>query len=317
MARAAVNTGYREVRVGPFSGPPVRVSWGAIIAGAVAALAVGILLHALGFALGLSAIDPRDPSTLRGSGLFTGIWSLITSFVALFVGGAVASRGSGVWTRGGGAIHGLVMWGLTTLIGTWLTLAAAANLLGGVFSVGKTAVEGGAGAVAAAAGSAGGAAKMAQNLGIDAKDALEPVNQRLRAEGKPEITPDQLQAATASVAQNAVRQGKIDRSQLVNSIAEHTALSRADAEAVAGRVEQQFAETRKDLGTTLKSVQTGALQAVEGSGTAFWGLFGALLLGMLSAVLGATVGVTKRRRLWAETEEPAYVPEPYVAHPRP
>jgi hypothetical protein len=312
MAEVAI-VERRAGRVGPFAGPPVRLSWGAIFGGAVAALAVGILLHALGFALGLSAIDPSKPSSLRGSGLFTGIWSLVCSFIALFIGGAVASRGSGVMTRGGGAIHGLVMWGLTTLVGTWLVLAAAANVIGGVASLGRTAVEGGASAVAAAGG---GAAQAAKGLGIDAGDALKPVNNRLRAQGKPQVTAQQLENATAAVAKDALNKGHVDRAMLVNSIAKNTSLSRADAEDVAARVEAQLNKTRGQVGEKLQSVQHGALQAAESTGTAFWGMFGALLLGMLSAVLGATVGVSKRRRLWAESGPPYVTTDPFAPQPR-
>ena len=79
--------------------PSERISWGAIIGGAVTALGVGALLYALGFALGLSAINPDNPSSFRASSIFTGIWSLVTSFLALFAGGMVASRGAGVYTR--------------------------------------------------------------------------------------------------------------------------------------------------------------------------------------------------------------------------
>jgi hypothetical protein len=293
MAQEAATAG-RAQRVGPFAGPPIRISWGAIFGGTVAALGVGILLHALGFALGLTAIDPNDPSSLRGSGMFTGVWSLVTSFIALFVGGMVASRGAGAMSKGGGAIHGLVMWGLTTLIAIALIVTFVARVIGGVASLGGAAVSGAAGAVAGAPG------QIATTLGIDAEAALAPINQRLQAEGKPPITAEQLQAATRDVAQDAVRQGRLDRETLVASIAQHTELSRADAEEIATRVEGQFQTATGQVGQAMRDVRTGALAAAEDTGKAFWGLFGALLLGMLSAVLGATTGVTKRQRLWAD-----------------
>jgi hypothetical protein len=43
------------------------------------------------------------------------VWALIAPLIALFVGGWVAARGSSIYTRGQGASHGLVMWGLTTV----------------------------------------------------------------------------------------------------------------------------------------------------------------------------------------------------------
>src|SRR5688500_12764152 len=104
-----------SVRGDVLSSPPARLSWGAIFAGAVAALGVWMMLYALGLALGLSSLDPNDPNTLKSSGAFTGIWGLITPLAALFVGGMVAGRGAGIVTKLGGAIHGLVVWGLTAL----------------------------------------------------------------------------------------------------------------------------------------------------------------------------------------------------------
>lgn len=294
MAQEVVTAG-RAQRFGLFAGPPIRMSWGAIFGGTVAALGVGILLYALGFALGLTAIDPSEPGTLRGSGIFTGIWSLVTSFIALFVGGMVASRGSGAMTKAGGAIHGLVMWGLTTLIGVALAFVLVSRIVGGVASLGGTAVSGAASAVSDVD-----PGKIASTLGIDADDALAPVNQRLQAEGKPKITAEQLTAATRDVVQDSVRRGRVDRESLVASIAQHTALSRTDAEQVASGVERQLQSASGKVGRTLEDVKTGALTAAEDTGKAFWGVFGALLLGMLSAVLGATVGMTKRQRLWGE-----------------
>ena len=274
--------------------PPSRMSWGAIFGGTVAALGVGILLHALGFALGLSAIDPNEPGTLRGSGIFTGIWSLVTAFIALFVDGLVAGRGAGALNKTGGGLHGLVMWGLTTLIAIWLVLLFVSRVVGGVASLGSAAVTGAANAIGGAPG------QIASAFGIDANDALGPVNQRLQAQGKPTITAEQLQAATRDVVQDAVRQGRLNREMLITSLSLHTSLTRSDAQEVAARVEQQFQSATGQAGQALQNVQTGALAAAEDTGKAFWGLFGALLLGMLSAVFGAIVGVSKRQRFWAD-----------------
>lgn len=284
-------------------GAPLRLSWPAIFAGAVAALALWAMLYTFGLALGLSTVDPNDPGSLKSSGIFTGIWSLLSPLVALFLGGMVASRGAGIVTRTGGALHGLVMWGLTTLAGAWVLSYIVGALASGVASVGKTAVGSGAQAVSGAASGAGGLGSLAQTFGINADDALAPINQRLRAEGKPTITAEQLTAATKDVVQEGLRQGRIERELLATNLAQHTALSRADAEEVAGRVETQF-NTAKDqmsaqLSSAKQSIQQGTLKAAGATGKAFWGVFGALFLGMISAILGAIAGVSKRQRAWA------------------
>src|SRR5262245_58582769 len=101
-------------------GMPFRISWGALFAGAVASLGVLILLYALGMALGLSTVNPDQRDTLRASGIFTGVWGLITPLIALFVGGWVAGRSVGPTSRLGGGLHGLLVWSLTAFAGAWL-----------------------------------------------------------------------------------------------------------------------------------------------------------------------------------------------------
>ena len=105
-----------------------------------------------------------------------------------------------------------------------------------------------------------------------------------------------------------MRQGRIERELLVSNLAERSALSRADAEEVATRVETQFNAAKEKMNAQVasakQSLQEGTLKAADATGKVFWGVFGALFLGMLSAVLGAITGVSKRQRAWAE-EQPS------------
>jgi hypothetical protein len=284
-------------------GIPFKLSWGAIFGGTFVALGVWILLFALGLALGLSSVDPTDPGSAKSAGIGTGIWSLIVPLIALFVGGLVASRTAGVVDKMGGALHGAVLWGLTTLAGVIIMGMALSSLLGAVFSVGKTAVGAAGTAISGAASQGGQIGNIAKSFGLNAEDALAPVNQRLRQEGKPAITADQLQAATKDVLNTSIQQGRLDRELLVNSIAQNTALSRRDSEDIAGRIEAQWSQAQSQVsqkaGEIGQQVQQGALKAADTSGRVFWGVFFALLLGLVSSILGATLGVSKRQRFYA------------------
>src|SRR5688572_23625161 len=93
---------------------PPRVSWGAALAGAVTATAIWLLLHLLFIGIGLSVLD-REDGGLESIGVGTGAWSLLAPAVALFVGGLVAGRLAGIADRLSGALHGMVMWAVTTL----------------------------------------------------------------------------------------------------------------------------------------------------------------------------------------------------------
>lgn len=256
---------------------PPKMSWGAIFGGAVAALSIWLMLYALGLAFGLSPLDPNQPD-LKSSGIFTGIWSLVVPLVALFVGGFVAGRGAGAIARSGGALHGLVVWGLTTIGGAWLVFNLTTSVLGGALSLGRGAADLG--------------KNMPQTFGLDANDAVGPINDRLRAEGKPEVTPQQLQNATRDVTWDAMRTGRVDHEALVRSIDQNTPLDRADSEDVANRIQSQLDRTRGD-------VESGAIQAAKTTGKVMFGVFGALVLGLIASILGGIAGVSRVQRVHA------------------
>jgi hypothetical protein len=254
-----------------------RISWGAVFGGAFVALGLWILLHALGLAAGLTAINPDDAGSLRGVGIGAGIWSIVAPLIALFLGGFVGARMAGVIDRGTGALHGAVLWGLTAVLGTVLVAAALGAAIGaGVRVSGMT------------IGAAARGAPQAAGL-LNADDMLGPINQKLRQQGAPPVTSQQVQAATQDVVTRAVRAGKLDRNMLINALTANTSLDRADAEHVAARLESQFDQSLNDL-------RHGALQAAEASGKALWAIFFALLLGLVSSVAGAVAGVSRRQR---------------------
>src|SRR4051812_13439462 len=250
--------------------------------------------------------------------MFTGIWALIAPLIALFVGGWVAGRGSSIVSRGQGATHGLVMWGLTTVLGASIVAMVMSAVVGGVVSAGKTVVSAGGSAIGSVASGSGNAAS---SLGIDANDALGPINERLRAEGKPTITAEQLQAGTRDVAQTALQQGRLDRETLVAALGQNTGLSRADAEQIGDRIEAQYqgasAQVQGGLHAAAEKAEAGALKAGDVTGKAFWGVFGALLMGLIAAVAGGAAGapgIPEHRRRERVTR-PAAIATPREVHP--
>ena len=113
-----------------------RVSWGAIIAGAVLALVTQLLLGLLGLALGLGAIDPTaEANPLSGLATGAGIWSIVTLLLSLLLGGYTAGRLAGLPKRTDGLLHGLVTWGLVTLLATYLLTSGIGRLLSGAAGV--------------------------------------------------------------------------------------------------------------------------------------------------------------------------------------
>lgn len=273
---------------------PWRFSWGAVLAGAAISLGLWLLLHLLGLGAGLTALNPDDAGSIRGVGMTTGVWSLIVPLIAMFLGGFAAAKVAGPITRLGGAIHGAVLWSIATLASAMILVSLISTLVGGVARVGGEAVS--------AAGQALGSApsSLVAQTGLTGDDFLAPVNERLQAAGKPPVSSEQLGAATQDVLRSAVREGRLDREMLTTSLAENTGLSRADAREIAGTVEQRWNQQSSELSREAEQAGAVALQAAETTGKGLLGLFFAMLLGLIAAVAGTMLGVTRAQLAVAE-----------------
>lgn len=108
-----------------------RISWGAIIAGGLTALAISVLLNLLGVGIGLSTIDPlQEANPLDGLGTGTIIWWFLSNIFALFGGGLVAGRMAGFPSKADGGLHGFLAWGLYATVSFYFL----ASFVGGVVS---------------------------------------------------------------------------------------------------------------------------------------------------------------------------------------
>lgn len=270
--------------------------WSPIFGGAIFAIGLWMLLQVLGMGVGLAAVDTDNAGSLKGAGLGTGIWSIVAPLIAMFIGGLLAGRTSGTRDRKVGAMHASVMWALALGVGLWAMMSLLSSLAGGV------------GRVAGAAGSAtssvvSGVAKNSDTamdaLGIDTNDMLGPINERLRAEGKPSITGEQITATMKALAQRGVRQGHLDREVIVQEVARNTSLTQSDAEEVASNLERKYEDVSKKAGAKLDEVGQQAkhigLQAADKTGKVL--LIGGvmMLLSLGTAIAGGALGVPRVR----------------------
>lgn len=243
------------------------MSWSAVFAGTVVALGLWALFNVFGLAAGLTALDPSDPDSARAAGIGTGIWSVIAPLIALFIGGFLAAKLANVRAKSVGATHGAVLWGLCTVLG----IAILGMTVGTVIS----------GTARAGTQIAGAGPEVAEFLDITAQDAVAPINERLREEGKPTVTAAQLRATMRDAATTAVREGELDRQVVMTSLVRNTALDRQDAEELAGVIQQRWQEA---------GFTETALSAGEDLGRVMWWAFFALVLGLIAALLGGLLG---------------------------
>lgn len=270
--------------------------WSAVFAGVSLAVGVWILLAALGTGLGLATVDVDDAGSLRGAGVGTGIWSLVAPALAIFAGALVTGKFSGARTRFAAALHGGVVWGITTVAGLWAVLAVVSSMASGAVRIGSAAA-GATSAVVSSSVTAGAqvdADDVMSALGIDTNDLLAPINQRLERDGKPPATSRELQATIRGIAQKGLHQGRLDRKVLVDELAQNTALSRTDAEDLAtqfgDKYESVAAKVQGQAQRLGEQAKGAALEAVDKTGKVL--LFGGLmmLLSLAAALAGAAIG---------------------------
>ena len=97
----------------------MRIAWGGIWAGVLVVLGILLVLSTLGLAIGFSA-DARDVDPQKiGTGAI--IWSRVSLLIALFLGGAAATRMSMVWDRPTALAQGMLVWVASLIVGLYLS----------------------------------------------------------------------------------------------------------------------------------------------------------------------------------------------------
>jgi hypothetical protein len=241
-----------------------KVSWGGIFGGVLVAVGVVVLLAALGMAVGISAAQPgqTDASTL-GTG--AGIWAALSLLAALFVGGMVSTRIGAISDRATGFFEGVLVWVVSILLMGYLATSGITMLAGGAFKMLGGATQ------------AIGAVAQAQGGGMDMSGSVDQVLQRLRDPA----TAQQIASVTGMQA-DQVQATLNDTAQRVEGNRDNP--TQAAAEAKRGMT--QLMEKAKSSGALQQKAEEVQPQAAK----AAWITFGALLLSLLAAVLGAMSG---------------------------
>jgi hypothetical protein len=102
-----------------------RVSWGALLSGASVAIAVLVLLGVLGAACELSVYNRSSTRSLEVGGA---IWAVVSTLIALFIGGYVTSQLAVGENRTEAGIYGIILWGV--LFTAMLVFATSGTHLG-------------------------------------------------------------------------------------------------------------------------------------------------------------------------------------------
>lgn len=265
---------------------PSRVSWGAIIAGAVVAVMIGLMLNILGAAIGVSTVDAVQGDTPAAStfGIGAAVWLLVANLVGLGVGGYTAARLSGTADRTDASLHGVGVWA----VGFLLSAVLLGNLAAGAASSVVTTASSVLGGVAQTAGSA--VSTVASQA--DPKALLERARASLSGPSEPaRMTREQRGAEITSILGNGVANGALtdpERQRLAALVSAESGISQQEA---AQRIQTYEAQAQQTAREAAERAKRAADAAATGAATAAYAVFGALLLGAIAAILGARAGV--------------------------
>lgn len=111
-----------------------RAAWGAILMGAITAIACQFVFTVLGIAIGFTVGDAQDSA--RGIGVGAAAWWLITGTISLLIGGMVLGRVAGIARGGDLHLRALAMWGVVAIFGFFVVwsgmMSAAASPIAGL-----------------------------------------------------------------------------------------------------------------------------------------------------------------------------------------
>ncbi len=293
----------------PLDSPGGRtVSWGAIVAGAVASAALMLILLVLGTGLGFSAVSPwsGEGASAFTVGFAAVLWLTFTQIAASGMGGYLAGRLRNRWADTGtdevyfrDTAHGFLSWALATLVTAGLLTSAVSGLIGTGVQAGAQ-VAGGAAAVAGVAAPAA-AAGLGAQTGANEDGASGAmgyfVDGLFRREAGDPGNPTDAESPAAEVGRifvNAARQGTLspeDTRYVAQLVSQRTGLSQADAEK---RVTDGFARMRAQAAELENAAREAADQARKATAYSSLWLFVSLLIAAFSASLAATYGGRQR-----------------------
>lgn len=327
---------YNNTVVEPVNNVPLkRISWSAIFAGVIISMVVYLLLSILGTAVGASTIDPlKEQNPLDGLGMGAAIWTGASMLISI----AAGAYASGRLAQCEGALHGLLMFGVNTLICAWFLLVVVNNAMSGAMSVVGSGLQTLGSGISAAAPPVTQMVKEKlgeNNINLDSlQNELETT---LRQTGKPELQPENLQNKAEGEANNAQAQANdtanhpqtadadltnfikglisrneatfqaADRDALKNIIKARTGKSDQEVDQIVSQAEQTYQQARAKYEELKKQAEQKAREAGEkaaaATAKASWFTFFMLIV---EAVLAGAMGMLGRRTQ----------PEPVFTHQR-
>jgi hypothetical protein len=277
MARAVSEVGVALPDGVPEESARSATSWGAVVAGAVAAAAATLVLMLVGAGLGLTLVSPfsNEGISLGTATVGAAIWLIVVQWLSALLGGYMAGRLRTKWVNlhtdevfFRDTAHGFLVWALATLLVAGLLSSTISGMIGTGAQAASNVASG-----AAMGGAAAAASGDSNTTGYFVDTLLRPADPATPVQGGEQASAEVARILLASAASGEMAAD--DRAYLEKLVAARTGLSPADATA---RVD-----------AVLKRADEAAQQAKQAAETARKGGVAFALLGALSLFIGAFI----------------------------
>jgi hypothetical protein len=230
-------------------------------------------------------------------GISAGLWWILSSCLAIGVGGFGAAWFAGVEIRFDGVLHGLVTWGVATLLTFWLLSSAIGSVIGGGFSA--------LGSVASATGNgiSDAAKPLAQAAGVS-PDMIQQQAQAYLQPTNPDpatMSPQDAQKAIATSLTTYAGGGPdaaAAKERVINIMAAQMKISHDDAVKKFDDAQAKLQQTRDNAVQTARDAADASASAAS---KASFGAFIVVLLGGLAAAFGDSMAVQRRHLISPRT----------------
>ena len=269
-----------------------RIAWGAIFGGVVLVVAVQLLLSILGAGIGASTVNVNAGSTPAAAsmGIGAGIWWIVSSLIALAFGGYVSAWLAGVELRWDGMLHGLITWGIATLLTIYLLTSAVGGIIGGGFSA--------FGNVASAAGSGlkDAAQPLAQASGVT-PDMIQQQAQAYLQPSNPDpatMSPQDAQKAVATDLVTYAKGGADAAAAKTHIIAIMAAQQHISQDQAGKQFDEAQAKLQQAKAQAIQTAKNAADESAAAASKASFAAFVNLLLGAIAAAIGGSIAIQRR-----------------------
>ena len=257
------------------------VSWGAILAGAIASCALTLVLLSFGTGVGFAVVSPWGRSGVStttfeiGTGLYFIVMAMISSAIGGYLAGRLRTKWTGLHTDEvyfRDTAHGFLAWALASVLGAIVLASPATSLLGGAVS----------GTTQAAANSTQSSGPMDGYVDT----LLRSDTPAAQNSANPTDSRGELVRLFTTSFHNGGDLNAADRSYVAKVVSARTGLSQADAD-------KRVSDVTNQIKSDLEKARKAAMQI------AIW-LTLSLFIGALSAALAAMEGGGLRDGTWGK-----------------